>query len=114
MIRGSARRPARVRALADEYHYHPNRLATGVFTGKTRTLGCLLPFARDHFSTRILHGVMEAAYAANHEVFVLETQCQLSRTVQAINTMIEHQVDGAIFYTGHLQPVPLSSILAKP
>ena len=30
---------ARILALADEYHYHPNRLVEGLITGKTRTIG---------------------------------------------------------------------------
>ncbi len=44
----------RIQALAEQYHYHPNRLTHGVMTGATRTLGCVLPSMQLSFYNRLL------------------------------------------------------------
>ena len=52
---------ARIIALANEHHYHPNRLAEGFMTGKTHTVGLIVEHLSWQFDARLCDGVMHAA-----------------------------------------------------
>lgn len=47
----------RVKKLAKKYNYKPNRLAVNLKSGKTRTIGVILPSIRSHFFTAVLYGI---------------------------------------------------------
>lgn len=47
----------RIKKLARKYNYKPNRLAVNLKSGKTRTIGVILPSIRSHFFTAVLYGI---------------------------------------------------------
>ena len=47
----------RVKKLAKKYNYKPNRLVVNLKSGKTRTIGVILPSIRSHFFTAVLYGI---------------------------------------------------------
>lgn len=62
---------ARVLALAEAQHYHPNRLAEGLLSGHTRTIGLIVEHVAWHFPSRICHGVLNAAFQDEVHVITL-------------------------------------------
>ena len=63
----------RIKELAAQYHYHPNRLTQGLFRGKAMTIGCIVPEVTSIFHARVLRGVMEGTLQASFHVITIET-----------------------------------------
>ena len=107
---GAATR-ARIQALAAQYHYLPNRLTQSLMTGRSYTLGVLLPSVVTPYSARLLSGVLHDATAAGYRVLIQESNYQLSQSLAAIQMLIEQRVDGILLDCGHLDPLPRNTIL---
>ncbi len=98
----------RILALAAAHHYHPNRLAEGFFSGKTRTIGLVVENLPSYFYSRMCNGVMEAAFADRVHVITLNMYGINGEPRQLsllISLLIEQRVDGIIIASG-LVPVP--------
>lgn len=89
---------AHICAIAARYHYRPNRPASSTFTGSTRTLGCLIPLLPDPFCADMMNGFLEVAYAADYQVYLLETRSQPERFRQMLHNLVEHRVDGVFLF----------------
>jgi LacI family repressor for deo operon, udp, cdd, tsx, nupC, and nupG len=91
----------RIQALAEEYHYSPNRVMhTLLTTGKTRSIGVVLPALTYPFCAALLCGIQQRAQHEGFNVLVLEerraTPGQLRVVIQ---TLLEYRVDGVILYS---------------
>lgn len=67
----SAATTRRVLALAGQLGYQPNQLAASLRKGQSRTIGVIVPYLRDNFFTRVMHGI--EATALGYQVLI----CQL-------------------------------------
>ncbi len=101
----------RIKALATQYHYHPNRLTQGLISGKSKTLVCIVPEVTSTFHARVLRGVMAGAFAASFHVITVETHNQLLKTVAALHACIEQRVEGVLIASEHYAPMPQEIIL---
>lgn len=107
----SAETRARVQALAEQYHYLPNRLMQSLMTGTSHTLGLVLPSVVTPYSARLLSGVLHTATAAGYRVLIRESFYQLALSLAAIQMFIEQRVDGILLDCGHLEAIPRKAIL---
>ncbi len=94
----SAEAHSRVHAAAAELGYRPNLAARALRTDKTRTIA----FISDHvattrFASGLIRGALTAAENAKHVVLLLETGGDPARETQAIQAVLDRQVDGIIF-----------------
>ncbi len=101
----------RIKELAAQYHYHPNRLAQGLISGKSKALVCIVPEVTSTFHARLLRGVMAGAYAASFHVITIETHNQLLKTVAALHACIEQRVEGVLIASEHYAPLPQEIML---
>ena len=89
---------ARVHAAAAQLGYRPNVAARGLRTQKTRTIGFISDdVATTRFASGLIKGALEGAEEADHVVLVMETGGDPAREAQAIEAMLDRQVDGIIF-----------------
>jgi len=102
----------RIKELAAQYQYHPNRLTQGLISGKSRTAVCIVPEVTSTFHARVLRGVMESALAASFHIVTVETHNQLLKTVAALHSCIEQRVEGVLIASEHYAPIPQEMILA--
>lgn len=58
----------RVKKLARKYNYKPNRLAVNFKSGKTRTIGVILPSIRSHFFTAVLFGIEQVTNKSDYNI----------------------------------------------
>jgi len=94
----SADAHARVNAAAAELGYRPNVAARGLRTDKTSTIGFISDVvATTRFASGLIRGALEAAREADHVVLVLETGGDPARETEAIEAVLDRQVDGIIF-----------------
>lgn len=97
---------ARIKELAERYHYLPNRLMQGLISGNTYTIGCILPNVTCSFYARLLRGVLERAYTSGYHIITLETHSRLVETCKAIHALIERRVDGILVTSAHQAVIP--------
>ncbi|HEY9499883.1 MAG TPA: LacI family DNA-binding transcriptional regulator [Terrimesophilobacter sp.] len=91
---------ARVHAAATELGYRPNVAARGLRTDKTLTIGFISDVvATTRFASGLIKGALQAAEEAGHVVLVLETGGEPERQTEAIEAVLDRQVDGIIFAT---------------
>jgi LacI family transcriptional regulator len=100
----------RIKELAEHYHYQPNRLTQGLISGKTNTIGCILPSVTCTFYARLLRGVLTQALATTYQVITLETGSQLLKTCKAIDMLVGQRVDGILVASEHYAPIPRESV----
>lgn len=101
----------RIQALAEQFHYLPNRLAQSLMTGQSSTIGVLLPSVVTPYSVRLLSGVLHSAAAAGYRIIIQESGYRLAQSLAAIQMFVEQRVDGILLDCGHLQPIPRKAIL---
>ena len=94
----SAEAHAKVHAAARELGYRPNLAARALRTDKTRTIAII----SDHvtttrFASGLIRGALAAAEKAKHVVLLLETDGDPAREAQAIEAVLDRQVDGIVF-----------------
>jgi LacI family transcriptional regulator len=96
----SADAHARVNAAASELRYRPNIGARALRTDKSFTIGFISDVvATTRFASGLIRGAIDEAEKAGHVVLVLETGGEPARETEAIEAVLDRQVDGVIFAT---------------
>ncbi|MBU1174041.1 MAG: LacI family DNA-binding transcriptional regulator, partial [Alphaproteobacteria bacterium] len=94
----SAEAHAKVHAAAAELGYRPNLAARALRTDKTRTIAVISDHvATTRYASGLIRGALMAAEKAKHVVLLLETAGNPAREEQAIQAVLDRQVDGIIF-----------------
>ena len=86
----------RVRTVAAELGYRPNRLARSMIKGTTQTLGVVLADIENPFFYRALAGMTDTARRRGFDVVLVNTDEDDALEDQALSTLVERQVDGLI------------------
>lgn len=91
---------ARVHAAASELGYRPNVAARSLRVQKTQTIGFVSDLvATTRFASGLIKGALAAAEQAGHVVLVAETGGDPARESDAIDALLDRQVDGIVFAT---------------
>ena len=96
----------RVRASAEAMGYRPNLLARSLITGRTKTIGVVAGDIQSPFYASMLRGISDIARTEGFGVIVTNTDERSDREVEAVQLLLEKQVDGLI--------VAPSDLLASP
>ncbi len=98
----SAETRERIKAIAREQGYAPNRHAQRLVTRKSRTIG-LFYLSRDdldfmeNFGTQFLSGIAEACHARSYDLLLFTTARDLSARSSYLNLCRERHVEGVVF-----------------
>jgi len=96
----SADAHSRVNAAAIELGYRPNVGARALRTDKSFTIGFISDVvATTRFASGLIRGAIDEAEKAGHVVLVLETGGEPARETEAIEAVLDRQVDGVILAT---------------
>lgn len=98
---------ARIKEIADIYHYRPNRMVQAAITGKSSTIGFIMPDVASPFHSRIFRGIMERSFAASYHTLVMETLHDQDRVPRCIGALVEQRVEGILIDAN--TPIPISS-----
>jgi len=88
---------AKIRALAEEMGYQENRLAKATRTGKTHTLGLVLPDLCNPFFPKMAQAVVQAASENGYSVFLVDARNCLDQEQQGITRLIQYAIEGIIW-----------------
>lgn len=100
-----ARTIARVLAAAEALRYRPNSLVRGILSGRSRTIGVVVP-ASTPFLAAVLRGIHDALAAADHALLLSWNPLHFAvpgNVVERrhIHRLLEHRVDGLILRPTH-------------
>ncbi len=86
-----------VRKAAAELGYRPNELARAMRQGRTKTIGLVIvaDFTNAFFD-RATKAIVDAAKARGYQVLITNTDEDIAAERQAIETLVDKQVDGLI------------------
>ena len=87
---------ARVEASITALGYVPNRLAGGLRTKRTNTLGLVLTDITNPFWTTVARGVEDAAQAQGYNVILCNTDESEAKQDQYVRVLLQKQVDGVL------------------
>lgn len=82
---------------AEEMHYHPNRLAVGLITKKTQTLGLIIPDIVNTFFAEIAKGAEAECQKRGYSLILCNTNDNPQKDVDYVNVLIDKGVDGILF-----------------
>lgn len=89
----------RVLKAIEQLGYRPNRLAQGMVTQRTFTIGLILSNIANPFFPEITHGVQDAAQAKEYNVFLCNTDDNAIREMQELQSLAARGVDGIILFS---------------
>ncbi|MDD5704817.1 MAG: LacI family DNA-binding transcriptional regulator [Kiritimatiellae bacterium] len=92
----SARLAERVKQAAAARHYRPNRLVRALQTGRTQTLGLILPQISGVYFPRIAAGVENEAKRHGYHLLISHVERGIEDEADEIGVLLEHRVDGLI------------------
>ena len=87
----------KILAIMKEQNYTPNKLAQGLVTKKTNTIGLIIPDIRNPFFTDMSRGVEDYARTQGYNIIFSNTDDSTERELESILMLTEKMVDGIIF-----------------
>ncbi len=109
----SAETRERVEEAIAELGYSPNRLARGLRSKQTQTLGLVLSDITNPFWTTVARGVEDAASRANFSVILCNTDESEAKQMQYLNLLLEKQVDGFVLVPATTEVDSLSPVYER-
>jgi len=86
----------RVKKLAKEYNYKPNRLAVNLKSGKTRTIGVILPSIKNFFFTDVLYGIEQVTNKNDFNIITCFSNESHEKEVTNTEILSNGSIDGLI------------------
>lgn len=81
---------------AKELGYRPNRLAQGLSTGKSHTIGVVLSSLADPFYGGLALALIDEAEKRGYSVMMATSESDSTKEINAIKIFIENQMDGIL------------------
>ena len=106
----SAEIRARVEAAVAELGYIPNRLARGLRSKQTHTLGLVLTDITNPFWTAVARGVEDVAQADGFNVILCNTDESEVKQDQYVRVLLQKQMDGFVIVPACGNAAPISLI----
>jgi LacI family transcriptional regulator len=117
----------RVMEAVQALDYRPSRVARGLATRRTRTIGLVVPDITNPFFPEIARGVQDAARGEDYSVFLCNTDESPDEELQVLHSLAAQPVDGillfgsrigdadlAVFADGYRPLVAFNCFLAHP
>ncbi len=105
---------ARVREVANRLGYRPNRSAQAVRTGRTMTLGLVVPDLNNPYYPALAQSFERAARQAGYTVVLVDTAGQVEEEVPGIRRLEQHGVAGILWCQTTVQEEVTSSDFTVP
>jgi len=88
----------RVLTAIRELGYRPSKLARGLVTHRTDTVGLVVGDISNPFFPEVARGVLDSAEGAGYNVFVCNSDGVLPREIRTLHSLADHAVDGIIIF----------------
>jgi LacI family transcriptional regulator len=89
--------------VAEKLGYRPSHLARSLSINRTNNVGIIVPDITYPFFARIVKGAEEVSFSAGYNLFLINTYVDGKKEIDALDSLWDRRVDGAILY-GSLLP----------
>jgi len=86
----------RIKSAAKLHNYKPNKLAVNLKSGKTSTIGVVLPSIKNFFMSRVLRGIDSVIAKSQYNIIISITNESYDKEVQSVQTLSNGLVDAII------------------
>lgn len=86
----------RIQRVLDETGFEPSATARCLATGRSRSIGLIIPDIANPFYPALARGVEATLGAAGYGVFLCDTDGDIEREADHVRTLIDKRVDGII------------------
>tara|TARA_B110000003_G_scaffold276187_1_gene321390 strand:- start:4093 stop:5082 length:990 start_codon:yes stop_codon:yes gene_type:complete len=86
----------RIKTAAKLHNYKPNKLAVNLKSGKTNTIGVVLPSIKNFFMSRVLRGIENVIAETKYNIIISITNESFEKEVQSVQTLSNGLVDAII------------------
>jgi LacI family transcriptional regulator len=102
----SPRTRHRVKRVAESLGYRPNAIAAAMPTGRTQTLGMVVPDLSNPFFGELLGAVERTAAERGYSLVASSSELDVALEARAVRTLRDRRVDALIFLAGCEEPNP--------
>ena len=102
----------RVMDAVEQLGYRPNRLAQGMVTQRTRTVGLVVPDITNPFFPEVARGVQDLARLNEYNVVLCNTDSGPEEEIKTLESLMAQGVDGIITF-GNMEEVELQRFADK-
>jgi LacI family transcriptional regulator len=106
----SAEKRVAVTAAADALRYRPNLMAQDLASGRSRTVGMVIPDSACSFWGRCIHGVEATLREAGYQMLLASADASEGEE-RALELLLAHQVDGLVLGGGAIAEERLDAIV---
>ncbi len=85
-----------VAETAERLNYSPNKLASSLKSGKTNTIGVIVPSTQVHFFASVIHSIEHVLKNNGYNILLYQSNESLENEINGVKTLMEAQVDGII------------------
>jgi LacI family transcriptional regulator len=89
----------KVLEIADRMNYRPNRVARGLATGRSHTLGLMVSDIRNPFFAEIARGAEDAAFEAGCDLVLCNSDLDPKKQMHYIQSLLDKRVDGVLMHS---------------
>ena len=86
----------RVKTLAKQLNYQPNKVAISLKSNKTKTLGVIIPNILNHFFAKVLFGIEDEATKKGYDIIICMSNESYTKELQSLEVLGNGSVDGFI------------------
>lgn len=86
----------RVLKVASQMGYHPNVLASSLRSGRSDTIGMVVPRINRHFFSHVISGVEAVLNPAGYNLLISQTHEREEHEIKAFSTLLRNRVAGII------------------
>lgn len=92
----------RVMYVINRLHYQPNAVAQGLASKRTTTVGLVVPDLTNLYFAELSKGIDDIAHLYKYNIIITSIENQLINESQAIQSLLNKQVDGVIYMSNEL------------
>jgi LacI family transcriptional regulator len=85
-----------VAETAERLNYSPNKLASSLKSGRTNTIGVIVPSTEVHFFASVIHSIEHVLKNNGYNILLYQSNESLENEINGVKTLLEAQVDGII------------------
>ncbi|XCF06865.1 LacI family DNA-binding transcriptional regulator [Tamlana crocina] len=86
----------RVKQLAEQYNYTPNKVALSLKQSKTKTIGVIIPNILNRFLAKVLFGIEREANKHGYNIITCISNESLEKEKEALKLLANGSVDGFV------------------
>jgi LacI family transcriptional regulator len=90
----------RIHEAIEQLGYKPDALAQAMVTGRTRTLGLVLPDIVNPFYAHVARGAEDLARDRGYSLILCNTDLRPTAELRYVDTLLAHRVDGIVLIPG--------------